>query len=130
MSDMMQGMPPGAGGMEDPQAAMQNVEDNRSILNPTDGAMMKQSGQISPGMTVGMFMKNVYGVDWESPVQDLIEAANKTMKNRTGMGKAQAMAQPGQMPGQPPGPPGRPPAVPPQPGLAGNPLEDMMQSMG
>jgi len=126
MSDMMQAPP----GMEDPQAAMQNVEDNRSILNPTDGAMMKQSGQISQDMTVGMFMENVYGVKWEDPVQKLVESANKTMKNRTGMGKAQAMAQPGQMPGQPPGPPGRPPAVPPQPGLAGNPLEDMMQSMG
>jgi hypothetical protein len=71
-------------------------------------------------------MENVYGVKWEDPVQKLVEAASRTMKNRTGMGKAQAMA-----PQQPPGPVGRPPAVPPQPGMGGqgNPLADMIGAL-
>ena len=123
MSDMR--MPinePGA------QEAMQNVEANRSMLNPTDGAMMAQQGKIGPGQTVGQFMETVFHVKWEDPIEKLTQAAQSQLKNRTPTGKAQALAQGAG--GQPPMPPqGGMPQGQPQGQPPGGMME-MMSQMG
>lgn len=137
MSDMMQrpqqsGMPgsmPGQRPSPEGQEAMKNFENNRSILNPTDGAAMRQQGQLRPDMSVGEYMENVFGVRWEDPLQKLIESSKRQLQNRTGIGKAQNLARAGGTPGQQPG--GQRPETPGQrPGGQSMGLSDIMRQLG
>jgi len=125
MSDMMMG-----GGMQpDPaeDAAAQNVAQNRSMLNPTDGAFMAQSGQVNPDMTVGQFIENTFHVKWEDPLAKLQEAAKSQLKNRTPAGKMNALA--GGAQGAPP-PGGMPPGGQPPMPQGGGGMDEMMAQMG
>ena len=127
MSDIMGGMPPGP---QPPTARPQPnaMNQNRSIMNPTDMAAMTQTGTVNPNMTVKDLIEKVFGVPIDAPVSALTEAIKRQGQNKTGIGKMGAMAQgAGPQMGQPTPPPmqnrmpqGRPSAVSqrPQQGLS------------
>lgn len=116
--------PPMGGQMGGPgggQEAMQNVDANRSMLNPTDGAMALQEGKIRPDMTFGEFCQTNMGIAWDEPLQSAIPKLQKQMQNRSSMGKMENISQGA---GRPPGgmPPGQEPGM--EPGL-----DTMMKQM-
>ena len=76
-------------GGQDPR---QNLEANRSVMNPTDLNAMQQQGQISPDMSVRQFLENL-GINVEGPAQQLVELQKKHMQNASPTGKMQSMAQ-------------------------------------
>lgn len=101
------GMPPG-GGM--PQGdPSESFEKNLSLFNPADAALMKQRGDVQPGMTIRDFFQK-QGLDVEGPIDQLIQFAKSQMKSASPLGKVQEIgggAAPGGMPeGMPPGMPG------------------------
>ena len=114
-------IPPGA-----PPGPQGNTEDkfekNLSMFNPADAAMMKQRGDIQPGMTIRQFMQK-QGLNVDGPVDQLIQFAQQQMKSASPLGKVQEIsggAPPmgGEMPqGMPPPGGGGPPGG--SPGLAG-----------
>lgn len=106
MSDMqLPPVGPGAG----PMPGGSPMEENRSVLNPTDATMMGQQGKLSPDMTVEDLITGVLGVPLDAPASALGEALKRQVQNASPEGKVGALA------GGPGGPggPGRPPMVPP-----------------
>lgn len=122
MSDPMMGGMPQMGGQPPPQNdARQNMEQNRSMLNPADATMMMQEGKFRPDMTVRDFLQESMGVDVDGPVSQLIEASKKQLQNRSAIGKTANMAKGA----------GRPAFVPPgqnEPGMEPG-LDAMMSQM-
>ena len=102
MSDPMNAAPP----MGSPPMGQDPVQANKSLFNPADASLMKQSGEISQDMTVRDFMQTM-GIDVDGPVTQLFDAAgpmSKQMQNKGGISKMQNIAQ-GAGPSAPPGPP-------------------------
>ena len=121
MGDPMMGGGPPAGGP--PAGGGNPIEENRSVLNPTDIAAMGQRGTIRPDMTVGEFVTDVLKVPLEAPLPHLMQALKKQSVNASPMGKVQSMAGGG-------GPQGQPPAEPSQPPPGGGGLDSLMSGMG
>lgn len=94
---MNPGMPGMGGG---PEAMAGKINANKSALNPTDAAMMKQDGEIDPNMSVRDYLGK-FGIDADGPVSQLLEMY-KAEKQKSGMqGKMSALGGgPGM--GQPP----------------------------
>lgn len=114
MSDLMrQGPQQGGPPMGDP------IAQNQSMFNPADLAGMKQTGDVTPQMTVRDFLQKM-GIDVDGPVTQLQEFAQKQVQGGKALGKMQNIAlAPGQ--GAPRVPPqGGPPTGPPErPGMRG-----------
>ena len=106
MSDMMPGKNPLQG---NPQG--NPLQDNLSMLNPTDLAVMKQQGNIDQNMRVRDFLSQM-GIDVDGPVTQLTEFAQKQTQNATAMGKMKNIAQANPQ-GRMGSPQGRMPAGPP-----------------
>lgn len=64
---------------------------NRSVLNPTDAAMMKQDGEVTPDMTVRDYFAKL-GVDVDGPVTQLVEMGQREMQKANPMNKMQAIS--------------------------------------
>ena len=102
----------------DPMTA---IKQNQSMFNPVDGAMMKQTGEITPDMSIREFFAKK-GVDVEGPITQLIEMGKAEMQKADPMNKMKAIAG-GPKPGMPPH--GQPPQMPqgrgpqPAPGMGG-----------
>lgn len=96
---------------------MSDLDQNRSMLNPTDVAAMGATGQIRPDMTVREFLES-QGVDVEGPVQQLRDLAGKQTQTATALGKARVMGaqRPAPRMGAPATPAQPAPARPPQGG--------------
>lgn len=110
--------------------AMKNVENNRSVFNPTDMAAFYQQGQARPDMTVGQYMENIFGVKWEDPLQKLVVASQKQLQNRSNVGKAKNIAKGAQqLPGQQPGGMFQANRPRPQGGGQGGGLDELMNRM-
>lgn len=73
-------------GMNDP------IEQNMSMLNPTDLTMMAQEKKFSKDMTVEEFLRKI-GISPQDPVQKLMEFGKQQVKNANPMNKAMNMAQ-------------------------------------
>lgn len=91
------------------------VKDNMSMLNPTDLAVMKGTGQVQEDMPLGEYLTSL-GLDLNGPVTQLAEFAQKQVKNSSAMGKMKNMQPQGgptpQAPQAPPqGQPGPPPGM-------------------
>lgn len=128
MSDPMMGGGPPPQGPPPGGMGSNPIEENRSVLNPTDLAAMSQNGDIRPDMSVGDFIQNVLKVPLDAPLPQLVSALKKQGQNATAMGKVQSMGGPPQ--GQPPSgpPPGGPPPGGPPSGGGG--IDSLMQGMG
>lgn len=82
-----------------------------SVFNPTDQAMLKQSGTITPDMKVRDYF-GMLGIDVDGPVTQLVEAFKGQMKKANPIEKMRSISGgPGM--GQPPMPEGG--GVPPAP---------------
>ena len=89
------------------------ITQNLSMLNPGDGAYMKQQGMVKEGMTVRELLTNM-GIDVEGPVEQLTEFARKQTENAGGISKMQNIAaSPQGAPGGPQGPGGPTNPMPP-----------------
>ena len=102
MSDPMMNPMPGP----KPPMGQDPVQANKSLFNPADASLMKQSGEVSQDMSVRDFMQTM-GIDVDGPVSQLFDAAgpmSKQMQNKGGVAKMQNIAQ-GAGPSAPPGPP-------------------------
>ena len=91
------------------------VKDNMSMLNPTDLAVMKGTGQVGGDETVRDVLAQ-FGIDVDGPATQLAEFAQKQVKNSSAMGKMKNMQPQGgptpQAPQAPPqGQPGPPPGM-------------------
>jgi len=89
--------------MVNPQAVESRVQQNQSVLNPTDLSMMVQDGKLRPDMTVTDFLQSI-GIDPAGPVTQLIQAMHQQSQMASPVDKMRAIAggQPGGMPqGQP-----------------------------
>lgn len=122
MSDIPR--PPMGGPPAPPMGGQDAMSANRSVMNPTDMAAMRQTGTVKPGMTVRDLIEKVFKVPIDAPVEQLTQAIQRQGQNQTGIGKVGAMAQGGAPPMGPPAPgaappmpnrmpQGRPSAVPP-----------------
>lgn len=121
---MMQGqgqMPPGQPGMSPEDAVNQNL----SMLNPTDLAMMQQNGMFDPNMSIREFFAGK-GVDVDGPIMQFIEFAQREKENSDPLGKMHniAAASGGGQPGM-----GAPPPAAPPPPMQGGGMEDLMGGM-
>lgn len=67
------------------------IEENMSFGNPTDLAMMKKAGTVSPDMSIRDFLASK-GIDVDGPITQLERFAMKQMANSTMLGKAQNMS--------------------------------------
>lgn len=105
-----------------------DLEANRSMLNPTDMAGMASRGDVSQDMTVRDFFQK-FGVDVDGPVSQLANFAKKQVENADPLNKMQNMARGNQGNMPPRGmPQGRPmPQGAPQ---GGSPLRDLASQMG
>ena len=115
MRPPMGGQPPMGGGMPGGAPGGNPVKDNMTMLNPTDLAVMKGTGQVSGDMTVRDVLAQV-GIDVDGPATQLAEFAQKQVKNSSAMGKMKNMQPQGgpapQAPQAPPqGQPGPPPGM-------------------
>ena len=109
-----------------PNKAGNPIQDNLSIMNPADLAMMKQKGTFNQNMTVRDVF-NKLGIDVDGPADQLINFAKQQSQKGNILGKMQNIAKtpggtpPGSMPGETPGgnmPPRMPKGMPPeQPGM-------------
>ena len=129
MSDIAGGRPP-MGGMPPGGNA---INQNRSIMNPTDTASMVSDGTITQGMKIRDYIEKVLKVSVEAPVEQLAEAIKRQGMNKTGIGKMSVMAQggPPQMGaapgmGQPPPTPGRMPQGRPSAVAPGRGINELM----
>ena len=114
MRPPMGGQPPGGGQMGGGAPGGNPVKDNMSMLNPTDLAVMKGTGQVQEGMSLGDYITSL-GLDLDGPVGQLAEFAQKQVQNSSAMGKMKniqpqggptpqmAQAPPQGQPGPPPG---------------------------
>jgi hypothetical protein len=73
-------------------SSLQNIKQNRSVLNPMDATMMAQEGAISPDMTIAQFLQQE-GIDVNGPVSQLQQFAKKQVQNANPMTKARNIAQ-------------------------------------
>lgn len=123
MSDSMQGGQPDA---------RQAMEQNRSLLNPTDAAAMAQQGKIRGDMSVRELFANL-GIDVDGPATQLIKFSQKQMENAKMGKKMQSMAAARPAPEPPAGGPaqgGPPPGGGgPAPGGGGG-LEELIRMQG
>ena len=132
MADMMPrrptGGPSGLGPSGSPGPSPPGpMAQNRSMLNPTDVAAMKQEGGLQAGMSVREFLGR-FGVDVDGPVEQLTKLAQKQGQNANVLTKMQNIAgQPGAM-GSKMGPPGMGSPAPQGPPSAGG-LQGLMREM-
>ncbi|MDD5065352.1 MAG: hypothetical protein PHQ35_11415 [Phycisphaerae bacterium] len=91
----------GAGMGTPDMSAVENVDENRSLLNPTDGAMAMQQGKLKQDMTFGQLCEQNFGISWDEPLTTAIPKLQKQMQNRTAAGKMQNIAKGAQRPGRP-----------------------------
>jgi hypothetical protein len=89
---------------------LEKVEQKQSLFNPTDVAMMIETGKISPQMPVVDMLKTM-GIDPEGPVSQLAGTFKKQMDNANPVKKMRSLAG-----GKPPNrmPQGRKPMAQPQ----------------
>jgi len=72
------------------------IQDNMSIFNPTDAAMMKQNGQLDPNMSIRDFFQ-MNGVDVDGPISQLVKFAQDQIGKANPLNKMQAIAGQGPM---------------------------------
>jgi len=136
MSEMMPtgAMPTGAmpTGATPAAAKTDAISQNMSAYNPSDAAMMAQSGQISKDMTVADLITKVFKVPLTAPASALVGAMKTQLGNRNMAGKAKSMSgapptgapmQGRQAPPSSPSPMGAPPA-------AGGGMAELMERVG
>lgn len=107
---MMPGKPPMPGG---PMPG-NPIQENKSMFNPADASLMKQSGEIAEGMTVRDFLSGM-GIDVDGPIDQLYQAGGpmaKQMENKGGISKMQNIAQGAGPSPAPAGPPMGQPEMP------------------
>jgi len=124
MSDPMMGMPTA------PTPKPNAISQNMSMLNPSDAAMMGQSGKITKETTIEQFITGTLKLPLTAPITSLVGALKTQLANRNMSGKAQAMSaqQPAaQGPAAPAVNPQRPPVAPPAP--SGDRMGQMMNAM-
>jgi len=123
MSDPMQmGKPPMPQGRPNP--TRQAVEQNRSVMNPTDVSVMAGRGQMGGDMSVRDFFGQ-FGVDVDGPVSQLQKFASDQQSKADPLNKMASIANAGGGQRANPMPQGRKPAVESSGGLEG-----LMTNMG
>lgn len=112
-----------------PQIPLDNgnpIKDNMSMLNPTDMAYMKQSGNFNSdlsGQTVEDALRNVlgqFGINFDDPAERLVEFGIKQIENADPAKKMQNIAGQGNNEPMPPAPPQGMSSEPASPQLPGN----------
>jgi hypothetical protein len=68
------------------------IEAQKSVLNPTDVAMMKQDGELRPDMSVRDYLGKM-GVDVDGPVTQLLDALKGQREKANPLNKMQAIAR-------------------------------------
>ena len=79
---------------------------NRTALNPTDMAFMKQTGQMSPDTTWAEFWQTGFGISPNDTLQEALPKLKQNAKKADPVGKMQSIARDGQQPPPPGGPQG------------------------
>jgi hypothetical protein len=125
MSSRMPSPPP----PKPPMGGGDPIGQNQSLMNPADLAAMKQTGDVTPNMTVRDLLQKM-GIDVDGPVSQLQEFAKKQVQGATGLGKMNSIAgMPGGQGAPPPtpgpGPGGPPPGGPSPPGGMASLLKNM-----
>lgn len=68
-----------------------SIEQNMSMLNPTDLTMMAQEKKFTGGMTIGDFLGKL-GMSPEDPVEKLFDFGKKQVQNANPLNKAKNIA--------------------------------------
>lgn len=74
-----------------PDEVMGRVQENKSMLNPTDLSMMKQDGEITPDMSVRDYLGK-FGIDVDGPISQLSEVYKQQKQKASMQGKMGAIA--------------------------------------
>lgn len=104
--------PPSGGGMPSGGGAPQ-----RSVFNPTDGAVMAAKGEIGQGMTVGQYFERL-GIKWGDPLETALQKIKGQVQGASPLGNLQ-MKGGGQPPAAGPAPMPAKPQSPAPAGLSG-----------
>jgi hypothetical protein len=79
--------------MMDPRKTEKKVQQNMSVLNPVDAAVMKQDGAMgNPGEQTVMDALQKLGIDPQGPATQLVEWAKSQMKNANPANKMRAIS--------------------------------------
>lgn len=78
--------------------AQDAITRNQSVLNPTDGARLKATGQLGPDTTIGQYFETM-GISWDTPMREAVQKIKGQVQNASPLGKMQSMAAQPQGPG-------------------------------
>jgi len=111
------------------------ISRNMSPLNPSDAAMMGQTGKLGKETTIEQFVTGTLKIPITAPLTSFVGALKNMVSKRNMAGKASAMSaqQPAPMQGSPRPPVGAPsmgtPPVSPAPAPSGDRMASLMGAM-